>query len=96
MIFHKGSKCDYHFMLKELAKEFEGQFNYLGENTKKYTTFSVPLTKEVKIVGKNGEEITKKKCLHISVYWWWLSVRFVASSLSNHADNLAEEIHEFK
>ena len=47
-------------MVKELAKEFEGQFNCLGENAEKYTTFSVPLTKEVKIVGKNGEEITKK------------------------------------
>ena len=47
-------------MVKELAKEFEAQFNCLGENAEKYTTFSVPLTKEVKIVGKNGEEITKK------------------------------------
>ena len=32
-----------HFIIKELAKEFEGQFKYLGENTEKYITFSVPI-----------------------------------------------------
>ena len=40
--FHNGSIYDCHFIIKELVKEFEGQITYLGENTEKYTTFSVP------------------------------------------------------
>ena len=30
-------------MIKELAEEFKGQFERLGENTEKYITFSVQL-----------------------------------------------------
>ena len=61
MVFHKGSNCDYHFIIKEQVKEFEGEFNCLGENTEicniwKYQTFSAPITKEVKSIGKNGQE----------------------------------------
>ena len=33
---HNGSKYDYHFIIKELAEEFKGQFECLGENTEKY------------------------------------------------------------
>ena len=39
IVFHNGSTYDYHFIIKELAEEFEGEFEYLGENTEKYTTF---------------------------------------------------------
>ena len=35
----------YHFIIKQLAKEFEGRFKCLGENTEKYITFSVPFKK---------------------------------------------------
>ena len=51
---HNGSKYDYHFLIKELAEEFKGQFECLGENTEKYITFSVP-TKD-----DNGKTITYK------------------------------------
>ena len=34
-----GSKYDYNFVIKELAEESEGEFECLGENTKKYITF---------------------------------------------------------
>ena len=34
MVFHNRSNYDYHFIIKELAREFEGEFNCLGENTK--------------------------------------------------------------
>ena len=44
--------------MKEQVKEFERQFTCFWENTKKYT-FSVPIEKEVTIIFKNGEEITK-------------------------------------
>ena len=38
-----GSNYDYHFIIKELAEEFEEQFNCLGENTEKYINFSVSI-----------------------------------------------------
>ena len=41
VVFHNGSTYDYHFIIKELAEEFEGEFECLGENTEKYITFSV-------------------------------------------------------
>ena len=34
-MFHNGSTYNNHFIIKELAKEFEGQFECFGENTKK-------------------------------------------------------------
>ena len=33
--------------MKKLAEEFKKQFTCLGENTKKYITFTVPIEKEV-------------------------------------------------
>ena len=57
--YHNGSNCDYHFIIKELAKDFKKQFICLGENTEKYITFTVPVEKEVTRIDKNGEEITK-------------------------------------
>ena len=36
IVFHNGSNYDYHFTIKELAKEFEKQSACLGENTEKY------------------------------------------------------------
>ena len=43
LVFHNGSTYEYHFIIKELAEEFEGQFECLGENTEKYIAFSVPI-----------------------------------------------------
>ena len=40
---HSGSNYDYHFIIKELAKEFEKQSNCLEENTEKYITFTFPV-----------------------------------------------------
>ena len=48
VVFHSELIYDYHFIIKELAKEFEGEFNSLGGNTEIYKTYSVPITKEVK------------------------------------------------
>ena len=33
--FHNGSNYDYHFIIKDLAKEFEEEFECLGENKEK-------------------------------------------------------------
>ena len=43
IVFHNGSTYDYHFKIKELVKEFNGNFECLRENTEKYITFSVPI-----------------------------------------------------
>ena len=31
VVFHNGSKCDYHFIIKELANESEGPFECIGK-----------------------------------------------------------------
>ena len=56
IVFHNGSTYDYHFIIKQLAKEFNGQLECLGENTKKYVAFSVATKKEL----DNGKKITYK------------------------------------
>ena len=86
VVFHNGSTYDYHFIIKELAKEFDGNFDCLGENTEKYITFSVPLKK--KIENKDIEINYKIKFID--------SCRFMSSSLSKLVDNLSEGIHNNK
>ena len=39
IVFHNGSIYDYHFIIKQLAKELEGKFECLGENTEKFVMF---------------------------------------------------------
>ena len=80
IISHNGSNYDYHFIIKELGKEFKGQaFNCLGENAEKYITFSVPL----KQVNENNKLIIYK-LKFIDSY------RFMSASLSNLTNNLSE------
>ena len=85
-MFHNGSIYDYHFIIKELVKEFEGNFECLGENTEKYITFSVPIKK--KIENKDLEIAYKIEFID--------SYRFTASSLSKLVNNLSEGIHNNK
>ena len=47
VVFHYESTYDYHFMIKELVKKFDGNFECLGENTEKYITSSVPIKKNI-------------------------------------------------
>ena len=78
-VFHNGFTYDYHFIIKELAEEFKGQFECLGENTEKWKTFSVPVKKK----PGNGKSTTYKIKLIDSF-------KFISSSLSNLVDNLPE------
>ena len=73
-------------------KELEGEFICLRENTEKYyKTFPVPMTEELRRIGKNGKEITKTK----SYRWQFIDrARLMASSLSNLVDNIAERINK--
>ena len=76
IVFHNGSKYDYHFKIEQLAKEFKGKFECLGENKETYITFSVPIEKKL----DNDETITYKlKFID--------SFRFMSTSLSS--DNLS-------
>ena len=54
--FHNVSTHDYHVIINQLAKEFDGQLELLGENTEKYITFSVLIKKEL----DNSKRITYK------------------------------------
>ena len=93
IVFHNGSNYDYHFIIKELAQEFQKQFTCLGENTEKYITFTVSIEKEVTRIDKNGEEIAK----NISYILHFIDrARFMASSLSNLDNNLSEGLHRVK
>ena len=74
------SHYDYHFIIKEIAEEFRGQFNCSGEHTEKYITFSVPVEKDVTRIDKNGKEIIKT----ISYRLQFIDkARFMARSLSS-------------
>ena len=89
-MFHNGSTYDDHFITKELAEEFEGEFECLGENTEKYITFSVPIKKETTKKDKNGNDKITKKSYKIKFID---SSRFMSTSLSNLANNLFEGLH---
>ena len=93
VVFHNGSTYDYHFIIKELPEDFEGQFECLGENTKKYITFSVQIKKKITKIDKDGID----KIVDISYKIKFIdSFRFVSSSLSNLLDNLSEGFHNDK
>ena len=85
VVFHNGSTYDYRFIIKELAEEFEGKFECLGENTEKYITFLVPIKKEL----DSGKSITYKIKLIDSF-------RFMSSTLTSLVDNLSDGIHSKK
>ena len=81
VIFHNGSSYDYHFIIKGLAEEFEGDFECLGENKEKFITFLVPIKKES---NEGGTIIYRIKFID--------SFRFMSTSLSNLIDNLSGRI----
>ena len=85
IVFHNGATYDYHFIIKELVKEFDGNFECLGENTEKYIMFSVPIKKEIENKNKIIEITYKIKFTD--------SLRFMSTSLSKLVDKLSEGLH---
>ena len=75
VVFHNGSNYDYHFIIKELANEFEGQFECLGKNKEKCKTFSIPIEKESQKLIKMVMMVLSYKIKFTD------SARFIASSL---------------
>ena len=86
VVFHNGSTYDYHFIIKESVKEFDGNLECLGENTEKYITFSAPIKK--KIENKNIAITYKLNFID--------SYRFMSMPLSKLIDNLSEGLHNNK
>ena len=60
IIIHKAS-YDTHFKINQLAEEFKGEINCIGENMEKYITFFVPIKKDC----NDG----KKNSIQTEVYW---------------------------
>ena len=76
MVFHNGSKFDYHFIINELAKGVDGM-TWLGEDMEKYISLSVMKT-------NNDGKLTTIKLRFVD------SLRFTIASLGNLVDNLSE------
>ena len=55
IIIHNAS-YDTHFIINQLAEEFKGKLNCIGENMEKYITFSVQIKKDC----DNNKTITYK------------------------------------
>ena len=81
VVFHNASPYDCRFIVKELAEEFKEQFQYLGKNTEKCITFSVP-------IKNNNCKKYKIKLID--------SFKFMSSSLSNLVDNLPDGLYNDK
>ena len=93
VVFRNCSAYDYHFIIKELAKKFEGQFECLRENAKKYITFSVPINKEITKIDKDGNG----KIVNIPCKLKFIdSFRFMSILLSSLVDNHSGGLHSNK
>ena len=78
VIIHNAS-YDTHFIINQLAIEFNAEINCIGDNMENYITFSVPIKKEL----NNGKAVTYKlKFID--------SNRFMDSSLSDLVHNTSE------
>ena len=77
VVFHNGSTYDYHFIIKQLAIEFKGNFDCLGENTEKCITFSGSIFKKYE---NDKTIIYKLKFID--------SFRFMSASLSSLVDRM--------
>ena len=74
---------DNHFILNQLAIEFKGELNCIGDNMEKYITFLVPIKKEVNNYDGND---SKRKTITFKLKFID-SFRFMSDSLSNLVDN---------
>ena len=93
VVFDNGSAYDYHLIIKELAEEFEGEFECLGESTEKYITFSMPIKKEITKKDKDGNGKTTKISYKIKFID---SYKFMSTSLSNLVNNLSNGVYNDK
>ena len=76
-IIHNAS-YDTHFILNQLAIEFKGELNCIGDNMENYITFSVPIKKEC---NNNDNKTITYRLKYID------SFRFMPTSLSELVNN---------
>ena len=84
IIIHNAS-YDTHFIINQLAEEFKGELNCIGENIEKYITFSVPIKKKC----DDGKIIARKQRFIDSF-------RFMSTSLSGLVDNMSGNFNSIK
>ena len=91
--FHNHSSYVGHFMIKELANEFDGGLECLGENTEKYISFSLKINKKI----RKKDEDRNKKIVNIPYRLRFIdSYRFMTASLSDLVDNLSNGLRSKK
>ena len=64
VVFHNVSAYDNHFIIGQLAKDYNDYFSCIGENTEKYISFSITIIKEQ---GKKRQK-EKARCLYLKIY----------------------------
>ena len=82
-MFQNGSNYGNHFIIKQLAKDFNGYFSCIGENTEKYISFSIT-------IYKRSGNLKKKKKVDAFSLRFIDTYRFMNRSLSELVDNLSE------
>ena len=68
IVFHNLSSYDGHFIIKELANEFDGELECLGENTEKYISFSVKVNKKTTKKDEDGNKKNCKYTIQVKIY----------------------------
>ena len=76
-IINHNASYDTHFIISQLAEEFQGELNCIGDNMEKYVTFSVPIKKE-----RDDGKTTTRKLRFIN------SFRSMSTSLPELVDNM--------
>ena len=90
IVSHNLSSYDSHLIIKEFAREFDGELECLGENTEKYISFSVKINKKITKKDEDGNA----KIVNIPYRLKFIdSSRFMLTSLSNLVDNLSNKLY---
>ena len=93
IVFHNLSSYDGHFIIKELANEFDVELEWFGESIGKYISFSVKIKRKI---TKRDEDVNKK-IVNIPYRLKFVdSYRFMMASLSELVDNLSDGLHSKK
>ena len=90
IVFHNLSSYYGHFIIKEIANEFDGRLECLGENTEKYLCFYVKINKKITKKDEDGNE----KIVNIPYRLKFIdSCRFMMISVSDLVDNLSNGLY---
>ena len=88
-ILHNDSTYDYHLIIKEFVREYEGEFECLGENSEKCITFSILINKIITKKDKDGNDNIMNIPYRLKFIDMYISM---AASLSSLVNNLSDEL----